>query len=452
MADVDGDIEMISQSEPQLQVRARAKTTNASDTTGVSDELTLPISPPEHRVLITHQGCIPIYRKSLFEQLARKRDIEYVVAYGDPPEGTHYIVARPPYRMPTLRTVNRSILVAGKPLIWQPIVAHFWRHFDAAILGDEIKYLSHIAIVIVAKVLRRPIVLWGFGYQPQYVIDRSRRGLGRLLARLGAMTRALLVKTVDGYLAYSDAGASELVKKGIPADRIAVLHNTVDIEFQRQLRDEIAAEPIAATRIALGVEIDAIVLLYFGRLVPLKRVDLLIDYARRARQHNRKVSAIIYGDGPELEVLKRQASNLSFIKFRSDDDQYLARALRVASAVVIPGFVGLAITHAFAHGVPMITREGNHPPEIAYLDHGRNGLILPKEPADFFEGIDKYLSDPAVQERLQREADRTADGLTTDTMASAIDGLIRRLLSNTRNNGKDSSVERSQITAGKAER
>ena len=47
------------------------------------------------------------------------------------------------------------------------------------------------------------------------------------------------------------------------------------------------------------------------------------------------------------------------------------------TAVVMPGKVGLAATHAFAHGVPVITREhGLHAPEVEYIESGRNGLII----------------------------------------------------------------------------
>ena len=40
------------------------------------------------RILVSQQGCIPIYRKSFFQHLNALGTIEYVVAHGSAPRGT----------------------------------------------------------------------------------------------------------------------------------------------------------------------------------------------------------------------------------------------------------------------------------------------------------------------------------------------------------------------------
>ena len=55
----------------------------------------------------------------------------------------------------------------------------------------------------------------------------------------------------------------------------------------------------------------------------------------------------------------------------------LSRIFRASDAVVIPGYVGLAVNHAFAHGLPVITCQSEiHSPEIEYIENDVNGLIL----------------------------------------------------------------------------
>lgn len=381
------------------------------------------------RVLITHQGCIPIYRKPLFERLARIEDIEYVVAYGDRPRGTSYIVAEPPFTFKTIRIRNYELPLLNSACIWQPIVGAFWHEFDAAILGDEIKYLSHLAIIASARLSRRPVMLWGFGYPSGQRPMPNLSLMTRIKRALKSAFRRTEFRLLDGYLAYTGSGADTLVATGMPRERIATVRNTVDVEKQVLLRAEAAGMSHEAIRTNLGVPADAQVLLYFGRFLPDKRVDMLIDYARRCAERGRNVHLIISGEGPEAERLRAQAQDLGNVVFRKLLDLDLAYALRIASAVVIAGFSGLAIAHAFAHGVPFLTRKGIiHPPEVDYIDDGVNGLMLDTEAEDFFAGLDRYLDDAELQARLRAGAEATAAGLSMDAMATNFDGLVRRLL------------------------
>ena len=385
------------------------------------------------KVLISHQGCVPIYRRGLFDRLGRVPDIEYVVAYGDPPRGTGYLVAPPPYDFPCLKIVNRELGFAGKHVIWQALVLRIWRNFDAAILGEEVKYLSHAAIIMIAKLRGKPVILWGFGYRPDYPEDRKASWLSRLATRMGESWRKLLLRSVDGYLVYTSAGADHLRMSGMPSNRIATVWNTVDVDFERAVAAEAAEEPVGEARAILGVPPEEPILLYFGRFLPDKRVDLLIDYVQHANARGRRVHAVIIGGGAEEYTLKRRAAGIPQVHFFAWDDQRtLSRALRIAYAVVIPGFVGLAVTHCFAHDVPMITREGKHSPEIIYLKHGQNGLILPAEQDSFFAELDAFLDDPNLRERLARGAHDAASKLTIETMAQAFDGLVRQLLKRSR--------------------
>ncbi len=383
------------------------------------------------RILISHQGCVPIYRKPFFDRLAKLEDFEYVIACGEPPRGTDYILAQRPYDFPTLAIANKEILIGRKSIIWQTLVRRFWRDFDAAILGDEVKYLSHLAVIIAAKIRRRPVVLWGFGYRSTFNPFGTGRPEGRLIGWLGNALQAARVRLADGFLAYTDSGAAALADAGFPRDRIAVMHNTVDIEQQRRLREEIRCESEEESRRALGLPPNEPVLVYFGRFLPDKRIELLVDYIRYCKKAGRVVSAVIFGGGAEQEMLTQRAEGLETVYIRAPDQIALTRALRVSSAVVIPGFIGLAITHGFAHGVPIITREGRHAPEIEYLSPGENGLILPKDANLFFRGLDDYLADPALQRRLRSGAKATAERLSMDTSVSALNELLQRLLRHT---------------------
>jgi glycosyltransferase involved in cell wall biosynthesis len=383
------------------------------------------------RVLVAHQGCIPIYRAAFFERLQEIAPGRYVVAHGDAPPGSHHILAPPPYRFATVPMRNRILhLGGGRMLIWQGLVGPVLkRRFTAAVVGDEMKFLAGPVLLLTALLHRRPILLWGFGYRvaPRRTVQHS--WIGRRLFFAAAALKRSIGRLSAGYLAYTDGGRAALVASGYPAHRIAVLRNTVDTASQAKQRMSAAQEPIERSRQAFDLPADRQVLLYFGRFLATKRVDLLVEYARRRQDGGRPIALVIFGAGAERDRLGRAAAGLDAVRFRAPDDLALARALRIAEAVVIPGYVGLAVTHAFAHGVPVITRDGqSHSPEIEYLRHGENGLVLPAAPAAFYTGLDRYLGDAALRARLRAGAERTGQSFDLTLMARRFDDHVMRIV------------------------
>lgn len=378
------------------------------------------------RVLISHQGCIPIYRKGFFEALAALKNCQYVVASGNSPKGTHYILAEPPFAFSVLTTRNIQFTAFGKNLVWQTLVKKFLTEFDAAVLGDESKYLSSAAIILLAKILGRPVVLWGFGVVDGIYVDLPRGPVGRLANWLALAVQRLRLKLADGYLAYTEQGAEGLAKLGVPEDRIRVLRNTVDIEHLRRLRSLVLEETEGQRRKALGISSTGPILVFFGRLLKEKKVECLIDYASQSRDPS--VHIVIFGEGPEKVSLMKLAAQNARVTFHAPDDKMLAYALSIAEATVIPGLVGLAITHSFAFGLPMIARAGIHSPEISYLQHGVNGLYARETDEDFFRSIDAFLADAALRQRLRQGADNSAKQLSVYHMAREFDQLLSGLL------------------------
>jgi glycosyltransferase involved in cell wall biosynthesis len=376
------------------------------------------------RVLISQQGCIPIYRKSFFERLNSGSEIEFVVVHGRAPRGSDIIEAVGPFNFPNIKVRNREIRIGGRSFLWQPV---FWRavrgEFDAAVIGEEVKYLSSIAVALVLWLRNRPFVLWGFGYH-QY--DRPQEtSLARISASIAGGFKRMLYRVAAGYLVYTKRG--ELALRGLssPPRMIAVLRNTVDMKREAQFRAMVAFEPLEQALQELGLRTKSTKLLYFGRLIATKYVDLLVAYARHCAESGRDVEVIIFGQGADKGRLQALSAGLANVAFHSHEDLKLARSLRVSAAVVIPGYVGLAVTHAFAHGVPIVTRRGQmHSPEVEYIEEGINGLMLPEAPAAFFAALDAFVDDCDLQRRLATGAEQTARTFDMDHMVSIFRGLV----------------------------
>ena len=103
--------------------------------------------------------------------------------------------------------------------------------------------------------------------------------------------------------------------------------------------------------------------LYAGRLIPEKHVDLLIDAIDIVRKKHPYVKCFIVGEGPAEDALRKQVSDLNlennvFFKGFYEDQRDLYRTLKSSSLFVLPslreGF-GIVVIEANACGVPVVT-------------------------------------------------------------------------------------------------
>ena len=90
----------------------------------------------------------------------------------------------------------------------------------------------------------------------------------------------------------------------------------------------------------------------------------------------------------------------------------------------MPGYVGLSVVHAFSYGLPVITcRTGEngpfHSPEIEYLKHDYNGLLLEESPEIISHAIQSLLKDEVRYEKQKQNTLKTAyDEYKLDRMIS----------------------------------
>ncbi len=110
-----------------------------------------------------------------------------------------------------------------------------------------------------------------------------------------------------------------------------------------------------------------------------KRVDHLIEIFRSLERND--VGLVLVGSGLSHDLRSRlnPRNTLYFGEVHDPDDVQISKLCKMADVCAIPGHVGLGINQAFYWGLPVVTEEGAHPPEIAYLKPGRNGFIVPHD-------------------------------------------------------------------------
>jgi D-inositol-3-phosphate glycosyltransferase len=152
-------------------------------------------------------------------------------------------------------------------------------------------------------------------------------------------------------------------------------------------------------------------LLFVGRLDPIKGIDLLLESVAEMRAAPRLV--VVGGnppDDPEVARLRARAEGLGLgdrVLFPGAVPQReLPPYYRAADALVVTSryeSFGLVAVEALACGTPVVAaRVGGLP---AILRHGENGLLVRwRSPEAFAEQLDTLLADDLLRARLARAA------------------------------------------------
>ena len=393
---------------------------------------------PIPRIAILHQGCVPTYRQAFFERVGAIAERRYIVFHGQPEPGSGVVAATPPFGFENVEVRNRFLTVVGRTLVYQPVfsrIAH--GDFDALVIGHEVKYLANIALAPLFRTFGKPVLLWGFGRNTDIKLyQRSRLGLA--VGRAVSFAQGRMLRRATDFLAYTEAGARHAAMAGMPQDRITVLNNTIDISGEIAAHAQAQSLDRAALRRELGLSTDGMVFLFVGRLNEPKRVDALIETARELRLRcGAAIEVLVVGSGPMESQLRAVAAGESWCQFlgQIQDSMALSRIFRASDAVVIPGYVGLAVNHAFAHGLPVITCQSEiHSPEIEYIEHDINGLIL-QSVADLGVGLLRFAESADLRRSLAAGALKSRGKLELQRMVESFDNGVRRAL-------ERSSVER----------
>ena len=213
--------------------------------------------------------------------------------------------------------------------------------------------------------------------------------------------------------AISESTRDDLVRRGVPPDRVVVIHPGVDSTWYR---------PDPATPRA-----ERPTFLYLGRLKRYKGVELALRALAQARvQHDDPPLTLeICGQGDDRPRLERLAAELGlgpavrFLGFVSEEEK--RRLLRRAWAVVFPspkeGW-GITNVEAAACGTPAIASDSDGLRES--VRHGVTGFLVPHGDVAALSGrLLALASDPALVERLGRGARGFAEGLSWDAAARA---------------------------------
>jgi len=260
---------------------------------------------------------------------------------------------------------------------------------------------------------------------------------------LRLQTETQLVKNADALVAATPAERIQLMwlyKASI--EKIHVIPPGVDLNHFRPV------EMMEARR-AINVPLVDKMLLFVGRIEPLKGIDTLIRAIALLRQSTsaalcKKMYLVIIGGSPpgeveddedlELRRLKALCAKLglddlvTFLGAKSQ--QTLPYYYSAAEAVIMPSHYesfGMVALEAMACGTPVVTSEVGG---LAYLvQDGVTGFHVPTgDPEELASRIQLILERPELRQELSQSAIRHAQGYSWQHVADQVQKLYQRIL------------------------
>jgi glycosyltransferase involved in cell wall biosynthesis len=294
-----------------------------------------------------------------------------------------------------------SAVVYPDSLIWQGLAQSNVRLYPAK-FRNVLDLRGYAAVFKAARQLKPDWLVGNFGkeYWPLILAGRLLRVPVALFRhRTPPMKRFsayLIPRLAQRFFAVSQHARQAYLDRGTPGDLVRVLYNPVNMElcrFDPQRRSEIL--------LSLGVDEDAIVLGYTGRMHGGKGIFLLFDAVTAAMAEQPRLHCVWLGDGPGAPTLRDRAAAHStanrhhFPGWIHDVHPYYSAFSMLAFPSIATETFGRVSVEAQAAGVPVLGSDIGGIPET--LDAGVTGLLLPPgDVAAWREAILK-LCDPSLR-------------------------------------------------------
>jgi len=393
-------------------------------------------------VRLAHVVSHPVpYFAPLYRELARRPAVDLTVFF---------------YSDATLRTYHDREF--GRSVEWDtPLLSGYrWRLLPSA-LGAPLD----------ATALRRPHwdiaraialggydALWAHGYQHlatwlAVAAARARRmrvlvrDEQTLLHRRPATRRALKALALRALFSQASAlyighqNRRHFAAYGVPRERMHFAPYCVDNNALRRRAGELRPRR-RELRARFGVEGDAPVVLFAGKLIAKKQPLRLIEaFARVRREH--RASLLIAGEGPlradaEALVARLSVPDVRFAGFLNASR--LPEAYAAADIFVLPSALhetwGLVVNEAQNFALPVVVSD-KVGCAADLVPHGEAGFVVPHDDtAALARAIATLVGDPALRARLG-ERGRTI--VERYSITAAADGIVAACLATTEREG-----------------
>jgi glycosyltransferase involved in cell wall biosynthesis len=212
---------------------------------------------------------------------------------------------------------------------------------------------------------------------------------------------------------YGNISRDNLVRLGYKKEKITVVYNSLDYKAQIGFRGTISEKQRDDFRATLFKDPTLHQLIFIGRLIPEKKLQMLINAVAGLKKENIPVNLLFVGDGPERAVLEQLVDNNGIgdqVCFYGASYNETANYQLIYSSecCVAPGQIGLTAIHSLMYGVPVISHDNanDQGPEFEAIKHLKNGALFEyNNEQDLKEKIVMVLDMIKTKSRSAIEAD-----------------------------------------------
>lgn len=262
----------------------------------------------------------------------------------------------------------KNIYLFKKHLIYQFFVIPrvLFNHYDKVIFLGDSKVISTWISLIICKIRNKESVLWTHGFYGNE--SKFKLIIGKIFFGLA-----------NTLIVYERKGKEGLINYGFAKNKIHVIFNSLNYDFQLQILNKLITE---SPKTEFFKENNLPYIISTGRLNKRKKIEQLIDIVCEINSRNPVCNLLIVGEGEQKTYLEKKAQkcNDQIYFFGSCyDEKILGRLIYNASVSVIPGDIGLSAIHSLTYGTPVITHNNFsiQGPEHEAIEQGLSG--------DFYE-------------------------------------------------------------------
>lgn len=345
------------------------------------------------------QPVIPKYRVPLFNELAKKCEIEVHASCEIP--GMPSSAEENSYSF-KFKNHNCFSKLGGRLFFQQTMeIPDYFNKGDILVYNSNPRFLSNNKLVRRAREKEIKVIAWN------HANSSTSSGISSWLRKRMTSNKA------DCLLLYMASEINEMENEGWPREKLFCLNNTIDEKsIVNEIKNLTGTEDVIAARnseIIKEFKEDhgingKINLLYCGRITEKSSLDILFEALKKVKS---KIQLNIIGDGDFNRF--NNIENLN-IKWHGAiyEEVKLAPWFLSSDAFIYPGAVGLSLNHAMAYGLPVIThnKQNKQMPEFNYLKDGCNGLTYQFQNVDSLVTILNGLEKSELN-RLQKNALKT---------------------------------------------
>lgn len=351
--------------------------------------------------ILLFQRIVPSYRVAMFRYLYQELGI--VVCHSKPRKNGKINAAHEQMDYPN-EMISRCYYQKDETAVVQNVLKPLFKDKPKVIIAPfSVKYITTWLLFVLKPIFGYKLILWSHGIKSKEV-DKPFQTMRGKISRWA-------YQKADAIILYSDS-----IKKIFDlhiATPAFVAKNTLNTNGFKHFYNNLKVQGVEKIKKDLSFH-HKYNLIFVGRLLPSKRLDILIE-AFNILSKKYQVALHIIGDGEEMPYVLGKSKINNDIKIHGSiyDDSITAKYLFASDLMIMPGYVGLSIIHAFAFGLPMVTSRTTaagpfHAPEIEYLIEGENGVLCNMTKESYAETIGELLEDKKKLNGMQKNALHTA--------------------------------------------